>query len=73
VVNSVTYTGDAPITISGVAPATPATIAFDATFVVQLTCRPPAAGPYNGTVDIKSNASNLPDISIVFQCMGVAP
>jgi hypothetical protein len=84
VVSSVSYTpdsaGDRAITLSpGVAlstapdqPAsTPVTVPFNAALTVGLTCTPPMAGTYNGTVDIKSNASNLPDISIVLQCVGV--
>jgi hypothetical protein len=51
--------------------STPVTVPFNAAMTVGLTCTPPMAGTYNGTVDIKSNASNLPDISIVLQCVGV--
>jgi hypothetical protein len=74
VVNTVTYSGDSAITLQpGVSPVLPATIAFDKYLSVGLTCSPQAAQTYNGTVEIKSNASNLPDISIVLQCVGVAP
>jgi hypothetical protein len=82
VVSNVSYTGDSGITLQpGVSvsttpdtPATlPASVAFDAYLVVGLTCTPTTEKTYNGTVDIKSNASNLPDISIVLQCVGVAP
>jgi hypothetical protein len=76
VVSSVTYTGDSVITLSpGVSPALPATISYSNFLVVGLTCTPPGpdAGTYNGIVDIKSNASNLPDIAINMQCLGVVP
>jgi hypothetical protein len=72
-VSSVTYTGDSAITLQpGVSPTLPATIAFDKYLTVGLTCDPQSAKTYNGAVDIKSNASNLPDINIVLQCVGVA-
>ena len=82
VVSDVKYTGDTGITLQpGVSlsttPDTPATppisVPFDAYLVVGLTCTPASAKTYNGTVDITSNASNLPDISIVLQCVGVPP
>jgi hypothetical protein len=84
VVSSVSYTpdtaGDHAISLNpGVAlsttpdqPAsTPVTVPYNAALLVGMTCAPPAAGVYSGTVDIKSNASNLPDITIVLQCTGV--
>lgn len=82
VVSDVTYTGDSAITLTpgiglSTMPDTPVTlplsVPFDAALVVALTCTPTTEKTYNGTVDIKSNASNLPDISIVLQCVGVAP
>ncbi len=74
VVSSVTYTGDAAISLHpGVSPATPATIPFDKFLTVGLTCTPVAAGTVTGTLDIKNNSTNLPDISIVMSCLGVKP
>jgi hypothetical protein len=71
-VSSVTYTGDSAITLQpGVSPTLPATIAFDKYLTVGLTCSPQAAQTYTGTVEIQSNAANLPDIKIVLQCVGV--
>ena len=73
-VQSAVYTGDGAITLSpGVSPATPATIAYSAYFVVSLTCTPTTATTYNGSVEIKSDASNLPDIVVYLQCQGIAP
>ncbi len=77
-VSSVTYTpdtgSDTAITLNpGVSPPTPATISFDQYLVIGLTCTPPEAGTFNGIVEIKSNAVNLPDISINMQCIGVPP
>lgn len=80
VVSSVGYTGDGEIAINpGIAlstnpdvlASTPVTVPYNASLVVSMTCIPEAVATYNGTVDIKSNATNLPDISIVMQCMGV--
>lgn len=82
VVSKVNYTGDSGISLTpGISlsttpdmPATPPiSVPFDAYLVVGLTCTPSGAATYNGTVEIKSNASNLPDISIVLQCVGVPP
>lgn len=82
VVSSVNYTGDGSITLSpgvflstdpGTPVTYPATVPFDDYLVVGLTCTPGGAATYNGTVDIKSNATNLPDLSIVLQCVGVPP
>jgi len=78
VVSSVTYTGDSPITLQpGVNPSPlPATIPYDQDLTVGLTCTPVVSNPevkevYNGVVEIKSNASNLPDITIYVQCTGL--
>jgi hypothetical protein len=80
VVSSVGYNGDGEIAINpGIAlstnpdvlASTPLTVPYNASLVVSMTCIPEAVATYNGTVDIKSNATNLPDISIVMQCMGV--
>jgi hypothetical protein len=82
VVSDVSYSGDSGISLSpGVSLSTapdmpaplPVTVPFDASLVVGLTCTPASAKTYNGTVEIKSNAVNLPDISIVLQCVGVPP
>jgi hypothetical protein len=78
VVSSVTYTpdhaGDTAITLSpGVSPAIPATVPFDQYLVIGLTCTPPDAETFNGTVEVKSNAVNLPDIIFNMQCTGVTP
>lgn len=48
-------------------------VSYNDALVVLLTCKPTAATTVTGTVDIKSNASNLPDISIVTSCLGVEP
>jgi hypothetical protein len=61
---SVSTSPDTPVTY-------PVTVAFNASLVVSLSCAPTAAVTYNATVEIKSNASNLPDISVVVQCLGV--
>ncbi len=77
VVSSVTYTGDNAITLTpGVSPAIPATVPYDQYLSVSLTCTPAVTTPemketYNGLVDIKSNASNTPDITIYVQCIGL--
>ncbi len=78
VVSSVTYTGDPAITLMpGVTPSMlPATIAYDQNLVVEMTCTPVVTTPemketYNGSVNIKSNASNLPDLTIYVQCIGL--
>jgi hypothetical protein len=63
---SVTTSPDTPVTY-------PITVAFDASLVVSLSCAPTAAVTYNATVEIKSNAANLPDISVVTACLGVTP
>ena len=84
-VSTVTYTGDSAITLSpGLflstnpdVPATPPiTVPYSDSLVVALTCTPVQHTPevaetYNGVVEIKSNASNTPDVSAYFQCMGV--
>jgi len=86
VVNSVTYTGDSAITLSpglsattadaGTILTTPITLPYNASLLVGLTCKPVKHTPevketYNGIVDIKSTATNLPDIVTYVQCVGV--
>jgi hypothetical protein len=86
VVSTVTYTGDSAITLSpGVSSTTadagtiltpPVTLPYNASLLVGLTCTPVRHTPevketYNGLVEIKSNASNLPDITTYVQCVGV--
>jgi hypothetical protein len=83
VVSSVSYSGDSAIALKpgislstdppGMLATPPVTVPFDVSLVVGLTCTPAADQTYNGTVEVKSNAANLPDISIVLQCVGVAP
>ncbi len=76
-VSSVTYTGDNAITLTpGVSPPIPATVPYAQYLSVSLTCTPAVTTPemketYNGLVDIKSNASNTPDITIYVQCIGL--
>lgn len=84
-VSSVTYTGDGAITLNpGVSVSTnsmatqPWVVPYNSALVVGLTCSPVVNHPevqetYNGLVDIKSNAANLPDIQIYLQCVGVPP
>ncbi len=81
VVSSVTYTGDSAITLTpglsvstadaGTVLTTPITVEYNAALIVGLTCTPSAKATYNGIVDIKSNASNLPDITSYVQCVGL--
>jgi len=86
VVSQVTYTGDSAITLSpGVSSTTadagssltpPVNLPYNASLLVGLTCKPVKHTPevketYNGIVDIKSNASNLPDIVTYVQCVGI--
>lgn len=87
-VSSVNFTGDtSAITLTpGLSlstnpdvPATPpVTVPYNASVVIGLTCKPVHHTPevsetYNGVVEIKSNASNTPDVSAYFQCVGVVP
>ena len=85
VVSSVTYTGDSHIFLApatGVSVTTadagtfltpPVDVPYSASLIVGLTCRPVTPTTVTGTLDIKSNAVNEPDISIVLSCLGVTP
>lgn len=85
VVSGVAYTGDSDISINpGIAlasapqtlispPPPNITVPFDDSIAVGMACTPLAAATYNGKVEIKSNASNLPDIVIYMTCVGVKP
>jgi hypothetical protein len=86
VVSSVTYTpdssSDTAIFISpGIALSStpdvlvtpPFNVPYSVSMVLGLECTPPTETTYGGTVEIKSNASNLPDLVIVLTCVGVKP
>jgi hypothetical protein len=69
-VQSVTYSGDAAMALGALSEALPATLPFNGEVVISLSCTPPAAEAYLGTVSIISNAANTPNAVVYLSCLG---
>jgi hypothetical protein len=70
-VTEVTYSGPLAIALSpGTNEPLPASVPYNDELLIGLTCTPPAAQTYEGTVEIKSNAVNTPDQLVYLSCVG---
>jgi hypothetical protein len=70
-IQDVTYSGDAAMGLQAFQESLPATLAFNAEYVVELVCTPPAQESYDGSVTIASNAVNTPTAVVYLSCVGV--
>jgi hypothetical protein len=70
-VTRLTVGGDAAFTL-GTAPKLPARLAPQATATAEVSFRPSTAGTVTGTVQVDSNASNTPQVTIPLSGTGVA-
>jgi hypothetical protein len=71
VVQSVSYIGDASMTLLPPAVPLPATLSFNQELIVSLSCTPAAVQPYAGNVTIVSNAVNDSSAVVFLNCVGM--